>query len=776
MIKLGEMEINADENAIIYRGVHKLSPKSMHVFKLLIDQKGSVISRQELIEQVWPNRYGADESLSKSISELRKVLKKAQKNLDKSIETIPKGGYKFNEERLLDIISHSSTHQAQYKTPKLKSLPAFGALFALFIVLIGAMWSSNNQSEGPRIVESVMVAPFKNLTQINEIDNQLAGLSHVINNELASFLDVKVLSQSSTNYFIEKEKDILLAAQKAQVSHVIHGSLISKSNRLQLSVSLIETQSGFTVWTDVYDFEAPEFQQVQDQIANNISHINKVFYTPTGQYNYKTLSPSDYAILLAALEDIEVIRPSRSPDKSARMYRSAHNQLNLIASKYDNYIPALTTNAILTLLAGHRGTIKLHQAVSLAESLIKKAEAESAKGTIYLSAKAYLLYTQGKLQIKDSTTQASLYAQSFELATKALDDNYKWVGPYYVLSYLYQAQNEPYRSLDIINEGIKALPHDLSLHSTKVNKLLNLGDFQAAEAAMHELCGLYPPDAFWKNDIHRDTHIQFAKQTKNTEAFVYFNRVASNKGNSHAYNIKADANWAFLSGNSPRAIQLLSSLAELYESQTASAIGFLEFISQNPTNEEIIQSLTQPTELTEPSIRQMLIKYILKTTQQGGTSIPAQHKAAIERAVSLLNTPYKALISEYMSISDNDSAIQVLNEMAHQGDSFDDYFQLAEAMALRQNSQAALRSIELAVQKKWKFTDTFYYLPSNSPFLAKLKNKEVLSLIQNKLVEFERPFLSTYIEAQQFSSSELKQKVNQLLLNWHVNQYTLSIN
>jgi DNA-binding winged helix-turn-helix (wHTH) protein len=49
---------------------------------------GEVISRQELIDQVWGVEHGADESLTRAISLLRSVLN-TDKDLHSVIETIP---------------------------------------------------------------------------------------------------------------------------------------------------------------------------------------------------------------------------------------------------------------------------------------------------------------------------------------------------------------------------------------------------------------------------------------------------------------------------------------------------------------------------------------------------------------------------------------------------------------------------------------------------------------------------------------------------------------
>ena len=53
-----------------------------------------MISREQLIDQVWPDTTVNEESLTKAISDLRKLLKAHLEN-PPQIKTVPKRGYKM---------------------------------------------------------------------------------------------------------------------------------------------------------------------------------------------------------------------------------------------------------------------------------------------------------------------------------------------------------------------------------------------------------------------------------------------------------------------------------------------------------------------------------------------------------------------------------------------------------------------------------------------------------------------------------------------------------
>ena len=74
------------------KGRVKVEPKIMDVLRVLTDQAGEMVTRDELIDQVWGVGYGADERLTRAISILRKSFGEERGDND-YIQTIPRKGY-----------------------------------------------------------------------------------------------------------------------------------------------------------------------------------------------------------------------------------------------------------------------------------------------------------------------------------------------------------------------------------------------------------------------------------------------------------------------------------------------------------------------------------------------------------------------------------------------------------------------------------------------------------------------------------------------------------
>ncbi len=66
----------------------------MDLLVYLMERDGAVVTRQELLDHVWHRHHGGDESLTRSVSQLRKAFREIGACSD-HIETVPKRGYRF---------------------------------------------------------------------------------------------------------------------------------------------------------------------------------------------------------------------------------------------------------------------------------------------------------------------------------------------------------------------------------------------------------------------------------------------------------------------------------------------------------------------------------------------------------------------------------------------------------------------------------------------------------------------------------------------------------
>ena len=80
----------------LYRGGKfiSLTPKALDTLVLLVEQAGRIVTKDQLMEYVWPDAFVEDGNLASNISTLRKVLNPHFKG-DSPIATIARRGYRF---------------------------------------------------------------------------------------------------------------------------------------------------------------------------------------------------------------------------------------------------------------------------------------------------------------------------------------------------------------------------------------------------------------------------------------------------------------------------------------------------------------------------------------------------------------------------------------------------------------------------------------------------------------------------------------------------------
>lgn len=137
----------------------------MKLLMLLVNHRGKVITRQQIIKEIW-NDYGKpDEGLRQAVSFLRKIFVDTNKEL---FRTIPKKGY------LLDtIISNSSTAESQGQpldskthcklTPVIVTSIVIATLIASIILL-----TSRNTSKAPIEPPGADIDKFYQYKEIKE--------------------------------------------------------------------------------------------------------------------------------------------------------------------------------------------------------------------------------------------------------------------------------------------------------------------------------------------------------------------------------------------------------------------------------------------------------------------------------------------------------------------------------------------------------------------------------------------------------------------------------
>ena len=157
--------------------VVSVEPKMMYVLLCLVQHQGEVVSRDTLMERVWPDVVIVNDTLTRCISELRKLFGDTPDD-PQVIETIRKHGYRLlippqPVARRKRPLRASSPLEPRVKKPRWISWATFGAAIIIFVYSLGWYKGTRQAHPGNRLVfldsMHVQVAPSDNVFHLNEL-------------------------------------------------------------------------------------------------------------------------------------------------------------------------------------------------------------------------------------------------------------------------------------------------------------------------------------------------------------------------------------------------------------------------------------------------------------------------------------------------------------------------------------------------------------------------------------------------------------------------------
>jgi TolB-like protein/DNA-binding winged helix-turn-helix (wHTH) protein/Tfp pilus assembly protein PilF len=276
-----------------------LRPQTYEVLRYLVANRGHLISKDKLIEEVWKGRAVTDGSLGKCIEELRDALGPEAKQF---IRNVRGRGYIFDKGAEDSGRAHSVTTQSeqidvvrvtvedQEEDPEVivpKALPraiaplrstnrlkitavaAAGALIMIIAAIIGYRALTGSASE-PGPIRSVAVLPFKNESGKPDVEYLSDGMTESLINGLsqASYLSVK--AHSSVSRYKGKEIEPQKVAAELSVQAILTGRVVQRGDNLTLYLSLVDGRDGNQIWGEQYDRSLANLVALQNEIGRDV--------------------------------------------------------------------------------------------------------------------------------------------------------------------------------------------------------------------------------------------------------------------------------------------------------------------------------------------------------------------------------------------------------------------------------------------------------------------------------------------------------------------------
>jgi len=124
--------------------------------------------------------------------------------------------------------------------------------------------------------KSIAVLPFVNMS--GDIENEYfsEGLSEELLNVLAKMPELKVVGRTSSFKFKGTNEDLRLIGERLGVAHVLEGSVRQSGVKVRITAQLIDTETGFHLWSETFDRELNDIFAIQDEISASVAAALKV--------------------------------------------------------------------------------------------------------------------------------------------------------------------------------------------------------------------------------------------------------------------------------------------------------------------------------------------------------------------------------------------------------------------------------------------------------------------------------------------------------------------
>jgi len=288
-VRFGDFELDLHTGELHRFGnVLKLERIPMDLLRLLVEHKGQLVSRDQIVECIWGKGVflDTDNSINAAIRKIRQVLKDDPAR-PQFVQTITGRGYRF-----IAAVEDPSSVQAINAQPSVAieglsrkqfyrssglGTRRWRLLFAICAVLLlgtGAyvQWARSRQIQASqRIVLAVL--PFENLTgDANEeylsdgmTEEMIAQLGRLNPEHLGVIARTSVMRYKNTHDQLEQ------IGHELGVQYVLEGSIRRDSNKVRVTAQLIQMRDQTHVWSRQYDRELSTLLGLQGEIAQEIA-------------------------------------------------------------------------------------------------------------------------------------------------------------------------------------------------------------------------------------------------------------------------------------------------------------------------------------------------------------------------------------------------------------------------------------------------------------------------------------------------------------------------
>src|SRR5262249_48921115 len=218
-----------------------LEPQVFDLLVYLVRNRDRVVSKDDLIRNVWDGRIVSDSALTTRLNAARKAVDDTG-SAQCGIRTVQRKGVRFIGE-----VSEEGEVLTRVEAAFLATEPT----------TVGRL--------------SIVVLPFANLSNDPDQKYFTDGITGDLTAELSRIPDMLVISLNTAITYRDKPIDTRQIGRELGVRYVLGGNVQRSGDRVRVTARLIDAATDAHLWAERFDADAGDLFSLQDEITSRIA-------------------------------------------------------------------------------------------------------------------------------------------------------------------------------------------------------------------------------------------------------------------------------------------------------------------------------------------------------------------------------------------------------------------------------------------------------------------------------------------------------------------------
>ncbi|HEU0200175.1 MAG TPA: winged helix-turn-helix domain-containing protein [Burkholderiaceae bacterium] len=234
-------EVDVDRRTLYVGGVPRdVGSRAFDLLVSLIENRERVVSKEWLLEKVWPGVIVEESNLYVQISTLRRAVGA------KAISTVSGRGYRLTATLADAPRGDDGDGRTVPVEPFARSAAATGS------------------------PPSIVVLPFKAAGIMAEHGHLVDGIVDDIVTGLSQIRRLRVIGSGSSFVYKSREVDVRSVGRELAVRYVLAGSIRVSGDKLRLNARLAESERGATIWGEQLDGSLHDLYDFSDDLITRV--------------------------------------------------------------------------------------------------------------------------------------------------------------------------------------------------------------------------------------------------------------------------------------------------------------------------------------------------------------------------------------------------------------------------------------------------------------------------------------------------------------------------